>query len=79
MYWTQPHVWSELKRYGLDRELKCSTGTSIEVQDLFHKAGPESPLKQYSNHGNGGADEITESVINKFLDVDTFGGYKILS
>jgi hypothetical protein len=79
VYWTQPHVWSELKRYGLDRELKCSTGTSIEVQDFFHKAGPESSLKQYSNHGKGGADEITESVINKFLDIDTFGGYKILS
>jgi lysyl oxidase-like protein 2/3/4 len=34
---------------------------------------------QYSNHGKGGADEIKESVINKFLDVDTFGAYKILS
>jgi hypothetical protein len=79
VYWTQPHVRSELKRYGLDRELKKSTGTSHEVQNLFHKAGPESPVKQYLTQGTGSSDEIMESVINKFFDIDTFGGSKILS
>ncbi|PMD33319.1 putative flavin-containing amine oxidase [Hyaloscypha variabilis F] len=79
VYWTQPHVWSELKRYGFDRELKQSTGTSLDVQDFFHKAGAEAPIKQYLTQGTGGSDEIMEAVINRFLDIDTFGGSKILS
>jgi hypothetical protein len=77
--WTQPHVWSELRRFGLDRELKQSTGTSLEINNLFHKAGLETPAKQYLTQGAGGSDEIMEPVINNFLDVDTFGGSKILS
>ncbi|CZR67214.1 related to flavin containing amine oxidase [Phialocephala subalpina] len=75
VYWTQPHVFSELKRYGLDRELKQSTGTSFEMKGFHHKNG-SSPLTYKSLHDD--SNEVMESTIRKFLDIDGFGGVKTL-
>jgi hypothetical protein len=79
VYWTQPHVWSELKRYGLDRELKVTTGTSPDLEALHFKSVDSEPLKEYTFDGPGGYNEIMETTIYKFLDVDGAGGTKILA
>jgi Flavin containing amine oxidoreductase len=79
VYWTQPHVWSELKRYGLDRELKQTTGSSGDLEVLQFKSRDSDPLKEYSFDGPGGYTEIMETSIYKFLDVDGAGGTKIFS
>jgi len=79
VYWTQPHVWSELKRYGLDRELKQTTGSSSDLEVLQFKSRDSDPLKEYSFGGPGGYTEIMETGIYKFLDVDGAGGTKILA
>jgi lysyl oxidase-like protein 2/3/4 len=79
VYWTQPHVWSELKRYGLDRELKQTTGTSPDLELLHFKSHQNDPLKKYTFAGPGGYNEIMETTIYKFLDVDGAGGTKLLS
>lgn len=78
VYWTQPHVWSELKRYGLDRELKQTTGTSPNLEALHFKARQNDPLKRYTFDGPGGYNDIMETTIYKFLDVDGAGGTKLL-
>ncbi len=78
VYWTQPHVWSELKRYGLDRELKQTTGTSPDLEALHFKARQDDPLKRYTFDGPGGYNDIMETTIYKFLDVDGAGGTKLL-
>lgn len=79
MYWTQPHVWSELKRYGLDRELKQTTGTSPDLEALHFKAVESDQLKRYTFDGPGGYNEIMENALYKFLDVDGAGGTKLLA
>ena len=79
MYWTQPHVWSELKRYGLDRELKQTTGTGPDLEALHFKAVSTDNLKRYIFDGPGGYNEIMESTLYKFLDVDGAGGTKLLA
>lgn len=79
VYWTQPHVWSELKRYGLDRELKQTTGTSGDLEVLQFKSRDSDPLKEYSFDGPRGYNAIMETAIYKFLDVDGAGGTKILA
>jgi hypothetical protein len=79
VYWTQPHVWSELKRYGLDRELKQATGTSPDLEALHFKARQTDPLKKYTFDGPGGYNEIMETAIYKFLNVDGAGGTKLLA
>jgi len=79
VYWTQPHVWSELKRYGLDRELKQTTGSSADTEVMQFKTRASDPLKEYEFGGPGGYNEIMETSIYKFLDVDGAGGTKIFS
>lgn len=79
VYWTQPHVWSELKRYGLDRDLKQTTGTSPDLEALHFKAYQTDPLKKYTFDGAGGYNEIMETAIYKFLNVDGAGGTKLLA
>jgi lysyl oxidase-like protein 2/3/4 len=79
VYWTQPHVWSELKRYGLDRELKQTTGTGPNLEALHFKAVSTDALKKYTFDGPGGYNEIMESTLYKFLDVDGAGGTKLLA
>ena len=79
VYWTQPHVWSELKRYGLDRELKQTTGTSGDLEVLQFKSRDSDPLKEYSFDGPGGYNAIMEASIYQFLDVDGAGGTKLLA
>lgn len=61
VYWTQPHVWSELKRYGLDRELKQTTGTSPDLEALHFKSVQTDALKRYTFDGPGGYNESTYS------------------
>jgi hypothetical protein len=78
VYWTQPHVWSELKRYGLDRELKQTTGTSPDLEALHFKARQNDSFTKYTLEGPGGYNEIMENTLYKFLDVDGAGGTKLL-
>ena len=79
MYWTQPHIWSELKRYGLDKELKQTTGTSPDLEALHFKSVQTDALKRYTFDGPGGYNEIMETALFKFLDVDGAGGTKLLA
>jgi hypothetical protein len=67
VYWTQPHVWSELKRYGLDRELKQTTGTSPDLEALYFKSVQTDVLKRYTFDGPGGYNESSYFPLRCFL------------
>lgn len=41
VYWAQPHLYAELHRYGLHRNLKTSAGTSAPVSQSFTPASGE--------------------------------------
>lgn len=65
VHWNQPHIYAELVRYDLQRNLKSSAGTS-------------APQKQYYTPPNGSpveipaekAAEITEKVAIEFFKID---------
>ena len=65
VHWAQPHLYSELRRYGLHTGLKMSAGTSAPQEISFKST--RSPPKKISVEDTG---EILERVAQAFFSVD---------
>ncbi len=73
-------MFSELKKYGLDRELKRTTGTDFTMEDFYHKSsGLDGARKHYKSHGPNGSDAITEQTLKLFFNIDGYEGGKLLN
>lgn len=65
VHWAQPHVYSELRRYGLHANLKASAGTFAPEKIAFKPA--RSSLRNISVKESG---EILDRVAQAFFTVD---------
>ncbi|KAL4892544.1 hypothetical protein BDV59DRAFT_202663 [Aspergillus ambiguus] len=65
VHWDQPHVYSQLQRYGLHRHLKTSAGTLAPTMQLFRPAG--GPVEEVSIEETAA---VLERVAQRFFTVD---------
>ncbi|EDP49064.1 hypothetical protein KXW98_003521 [Aspergillus fumigatus] len=66
VHWAQPHLYAELHRYGLHRNLKTSSGTYSPEKQFFKQAG--RPVEEISLNK---AAEALERVAQMFFTVDS--------
>jgi lysyl oxidase-like protein 2/3/4 len=65
VHWMQPHVYSELRRYGLHTNLKTSAGTAAPCRQLFkpaHGVPVEVPLEETA--------QLLDRIAQAFFSVD---------
>lgn len=65
VHWGQPHLYSELRRYGLHVNLKTSAGTAA-TKTQFFKQGSSSPQEISIEH----AGNILERIAQEFFTID---------
>ncbi|KAL4738368.1 amine oxidase [Aspergillus similis] len=65
VHWEQPHLYAELHRYGLHRNLKTSAGTLMPERQAFTPACGK--IKELSMPGSG---DVLEKVARKVFSID---------
>ncbi|CAG8043752.1 unnamed protein product [Penicillium salamii] len=66
VHWAQPHLYSELRRYGLHANLKTSAGTLAPEKQFFASGGPPREISIAE------AGEILDRVSRAFFTVDGY-------
>ncbi|TIC96213.1 Monoamine oxidase N [Colletotrichum higginsianum] len=76
VHWQQPHIFSELQRYGLDDFLEtqafpqgCAAFSKCNVADKLMVQSPEEATEMSAT---------TERLMAQFLDVDGYGGRTVI-
>lgn len=65
VHWGQPHLYNELQRYGLHRNLKTSAGTQAPEKQFFKSS--QSPVKEVSAADSAAA---LERVAQRFFNIN---------
>ncbi|KAI7972643.1 hypothetical protein EIK77_009106 [Talaromyces pinophilus] len=65
VHWNQPHLYAELHRYGLHRNLKTSAGTSAAEMQYFRPAPGQLELVPADKYVT-----VLESVAQRFFSID---------
>lgn len=73
VHWNQPHLYSELRRYGLHVHLKTSAGTSAPMKQIF-KQGNANPSEISIEE----AGDVLERVARAFFTVDGYTSREIM-
>ncbi|KAJ4356856.1 uncharacterized protein N0V89_004893 [Didymosphaeria variabile] len=73
VHWNQPHLYAELVRYGLHRNLKASAGTS-EAVNQYYKGG-DAVIEEVSPEEFG---EISERVCAKLFQIDGLSSRELM-
>ncbi|KAK6386896.1 hypothetical protein LTS17_000160 [Exophiala oligosperma] len=66
VHWAQPHVYTELHRYGLHKNLKTSAGT-LAAQKTYYKQSESGLVEEMDGAALA---QITQDVAEKFFTID---------
>lgn len=73
MHWNQPHLYHELHRYNLHKNLKSSAGT-LEAEKTYYQQA-RAQVQQVDSVEFG---QIVQSVADKFFDIDGMTSRKLM-
>lgn len=73
VHWAQPHLYSELRRYGLHKSLKTSAGTASPTRQIFKY--DQNPPQEISIEAAG---DILQRLADAFFSIDGISSRELM-